>query len=100
MKKRAWILFVFFLFIAIAIHAQSSNPADTLVPNIDTTTLNDIGTDSDSAILPNQGFSLNTLTRGLLGLFSLVMIAFIFSVIGVLLFDTYKDVNWKEVFNA
>ena len=90
MKKRAWILFVIFLFIAFAIHAQSSNPVDTLAPNIDTTTLNDLGADSNNTILPNQGFSLNTLTRGLLGLFSLVMIAFIFSA-------KRMAVNWKTV---
>ena len=79
MKKRAWILFVFFLFVALAIHSQNPNPADTIVPTLDTTTLNDIGADSDKAILPNQGFTLNTLLRGMLGLFSLVMIAFLFS---------------------
>ncbi|MCB0546279.1 MAG: hypothetical protein KDD19_01765 [Phaeodactylibacter sp.] len=27
-------------------------------------------------------------------------IAFLFSLIGVLLFDTYKDVNWKEIYHA
>ncbi|MCB0597605.1 MAG: hypothetical protein H6557_11115 [Lewinellaceae bacterium] len=27
-------------------------------------------------------------------------IAFLFSLIGVLLFDTYKDVNWREVYHA
>ena len=90
MKKRAWILFVFLMFMALAVYAQSSNPADTLVPNIDTTTLNDIGADSDNGILPNQGFSLNSLTRGMLGLFSLVMIAFIFSA-------KRRAVNWKTV---
>lgn len=29
-----------------------------------------------------------------------VMIAFLFAVIGVLLLDTYKDVNWKKIINA
>jgi len=28
------------------------------------------------------------------------ILAFIFSIIAVLLFDTYKDVNWKEIINA
>jgi len=27
------------------------------------------------------------------------MVAFLFSVIGVLLFDTYKDINWREIFS-
>lgn len=27
-------------------------------------------------------------------------IAFLFSIIGVLLFDTYKDINWREVYHA
>ena len=29
-----------------------------------------------------------------------VAIAFLFSVIGVLIFDTYKDVNWKQIYHA
>ena len=28
------------------------------------------------------------------------MLAFIFSVLGVLVFDTYRDVNWREVLNT
>ena len=88
MKKRAWILFVFFLCVALAIHSQNPNPADTIVPTLDTTTLNDIGADSDKAILPNQGFTLNTLLRGMLGLFSLVMIAFLFSA-------NRRAINWR-----
>ena len=86
MGKRAWILLVFFLFTAFAIYAQS--PADTLVPNVDTTTLNDLGSDSDKGIIPNQGFTTNTLLRGLLGLFSLVMIAFLFSA-------NRRSINWR-----
>ena len=29
-----------------------------------------------------------------------VAIAFLFSLIGALLFDTYKDVNWKDIYHA
>lgn len=29
-----------------------------------------------------------------------VIIAFLFSVIGVLIFDTYKEVNWQQIFHA
>ena len=29
-----------------------------------------------------------------------VAIAFLFSVIGVLIFDTYKDLNWKQIYHA
>ena len=86
MKKRAWILFVFFLFIAFAFYAQS--PADTLIPNVDTTTLNDLGSDSDKGIIPNQGFTIDSLLRGMLGLFSLVLIAFLFSA-------KRHAVNWR-----
>ena len=31
---------------------------------------------------------------------SAVLISFIFSIIGLLLFDAYKEVNWKDVFEA
>ena len=79
---------MFLLLVTLAIHSQSSNPADTIIPTLDTTTLNDIGADSDKAIIPNQGFSLNTLFRGLLGLFSIVMIAFLFSA-------KKRAINWR-----
>ncbi|WP_026754010.1 nucleoside transporter C-terminal domain-containing protein [Sediminibacter sp. Hel_I_10] len=41
-------------------------------------------------IVPSQGFSFNSLWRGLLGMFSLICIAFLFS-------SNRKGINWKTV---
>ena len=41
-------------------------------------------------VIPSQGFSLNSLLRGVLGMFSLIIIAFLFS-------SNRKAINWKTV---
>lgn len=47
--------------------------------------------DSDAdAIIPSQGFSINSLWRGILGMISLIIIAFLFS-------SNRKAINWKTV---
>jgi len=43
-----------------------------------------------SEILPSQGFSINSLWRGVLGMFSLILIAFLFSA-------NKKAIDWKKV---
>jgi CNT family concentrative nucleoside transporter len=42
-----------------------------------------------TAILPSQGFSINTLWRGVLGMISLILIAFLFS-------SNKKAIDWKK----
>lgn len=86
MKIQPWILLAFFLVLSLNLVAQNPSAGDNLVPAIDTITLNDL--DAQSGIIPNQGFSFDTLLRGLLGLFSLVLIAFLFSA-------NRRAVNWK-----
>lgn len=46
--------------------------------------------DDTSSIIPNEGFSANSLWRGLLGMASLIFIAFLFSA-------NRKAINWKTV---
>ena len=58
MKK---IFFIAFCFISVAVFSQNPDPLTTT-----------------SAILPSEGFSLGTLWRGVLGMFSLLVIAFLF----------------------
>ncbi len=41
-------------------------------------------------IIPNQGFTMNSLWRGILGMFTLLLIAYIFS-------SNRKAINWKTV---
>ena len=43
-----------------------------------------------SEILPSQGFSLSSLWRGVLGMFALIIIAFLFSA-------NKKAIDWKKV---
>ena len=45
---------------------------------------------STDTIIPNQGFSLTSLWRGVLGMLSLIFIAFLFS-------SNRKAINWKTV---
>lgn len=70
MKK---ILIVFLCFFSISIFSQE---AETIV--------------STAEILPSQGFSLNSLWRGVLGMFALIVIAFLFS-------SNKKAIDWKKV---
>ncbi len=88
MKLRSWIPFALLLVLSLTAVAQTPSPADTLVPAIDTTTINDIEQFTDGEIIPNQGFSLNSMIRGMLGLFSLVLIAFLFSA-------KRRAINWR-----
>lgn len=45
---------------------------------------------NESTIIPSQGFSMNSLWRGILGMISLIFIAFLFS-------SNRRAVNWKTV---
>ncbi|MFK7782658.1 nucleoside transporter C-terminal domain-containing protein [Psychroserpens sp.] len=45
---------------------------------------------NESKIIPSQGFSMNSLWRGILGMLSLIFIAFLFS-------SNRKAINWKTV---
>ena len=47
-------------------------------------------TDSNNKIIPSQGFSMNSLWRGALGMVTLIFIAFLFS-------SNRKAINWKTV---
>ena len=44
----------------------------------------------NTEILPSQGFSISSLWRGVLGMFSLIVIAFLFS-------SNKKAIAWKKV---
>ncbi|WP_179008892.1 NupC/NupG family nucleoside CNT transporter [Winogradskyella forsetii] len=46
--------------------------------------------DSNDSIIPNQGFSITSLWRGVLGMVTLIFIAFLFS-------SNRKAINWKTV---
>ncbi|UAM97108.1 Na+ dependent nucleoside transporter [Polaribacter litorisediminis] len=70
MKK---ILVFVFCFLSISTFSQNTEVVSTL-----------------TEIIPSQGFSLNSLWRGVLGMFALILIAFLFS-------SNRKAIDWKKV---
>jgi CNT family concentrative nucleoside transporter len=116
MKNNRWILLLVCCLVSIPCFSQISELPDTLltvvdsatVDNmsttgsdstdvndlstaaIDSTAVNDVSNVKISEAVPNQGFSLNSLWRGILGMLSLIAIAFLFSA-------DRKAINWKTV---
>ena len=86
MKPRYWLL-ALALFIALPILSQETSIADSLNTAAESTLLNDL---TGTEIIPNQGFTINSLWRGILGMGVLVLIAFLFS-------SNRKAINWKTV---
>jgi len=73
MKNKLWVLFVFCL-IAFPSLGQELNTS--------------IAINSSTEITPNQGFSFQSIWRGILGMGSLILIAYLFS-------NNKKAINWK-----
>ena len=63
------------------------NTSETVKPNVSDVSASESVTNS---IIPNQGFSMNSLWRGILGMISLIFISFLFS-------SNRKAINWKIV---
>ncbi|AIY13163.1 NupC/NupG family nucleoside CNT transporter [Cellulophaga baltica] len=91
MKKSLWLTLIILL-LALPIFAQDITPLDTITSSIDTSTINDITPTAlnTPSIRPNEGFTLNSLFRGLLGMVSLILVSFLFSA-------NRKAINWKTV---
>jgi CNT family concentrative nucleoside transporter len=88
MKKSTLLLSLFILF-SFALFAQNPETNDTIENVADTAVLNDISATSN-ILAPNEGFSLNSLWRGALGMASLLLLAFLFS-------SNRRAINWKTV---
>ena len=78
------------LFLCSVAFGQNTLPADSLNLAIGTTITQDIPVEETSQIVPNQGFTLNTLLRGALGMAVLILISFLFS-------SNRKAIKWKTV---
>jgi len=89
MKYKLWILLIL-LFVFFPTIAQNTIFSDSLTTTVEATTSNDFSAKEGSGIIPNQGFSINTLWRGLLGMGVLILISFLFSA-------NRKAINWKTV---
>tara|TARA_R110000823_G_scaffold306708_1_gene429168 strand:+ start:50 stop:1510 length:1461 start_codon:yes stop_codon:yes gene_type:complete len=89
MKKGKWLLF-FALVLTSITFAQDLEVTQVLENSIDTTLFDDAITANVMEMEPNDGFSLNSLGRGVLGMFVLLLLAFLFS-------SNRRAINWKTV---
>ncbi len=88
MKTKFWMLLLI-LFFSFPSFSQDLIPQDTLTTISETSLINDLLNDTNK-IIPNQGFSINSIWRGVLGMFVLVFISYLFSA-------NRKAVNWRTV---
>ena len=89
MKKGKWLLF-FALVLTSITFAQDLEVTQVLENSIDTTLVDDAITANVMEMETNDGFSLNSLGRGVLGMFVLLLLAFLFS-------SNRRAINWKTV---
>ncbi|SHG83339.1 NupC/NupG family nucleoside CNT transporter [Flagellimonas flava] len=87
LTKRFLVLLLLFCSVSFA---QDLIPVDSLASAVDTTTIDDITPKETPQLVPNQGFTVNTLWRGILGMGVLILISFLFSA-------NRKAINWKTV---
>ncbi len=84
MKARLWIL-LFAFFVCFPSISQEIPDTSTIAQVVDAAQVN-----TAEVIIPNEGFSINSLWRGILGMAALILIAFLFS-------SNRKAINWKTV---
>jgi CNT family concentrative nucleoside transporter len=90
MGKKTKSFLILLLFICVTSYGQNIVPADSLNNVIGTTIINDISTQEVPKLIENQGFTFNTLWRGVLGMAVLIFISFLFS-------SNRKAIKWKTV---
>ncbi|WP_420321664.1 NupC/NupG family nucleoside CNT transporter [Flagellimonas sp.] len=89
-NKTRSLLILLFLICAVTFGQNAPLAADSLALAHDTTILNDISQNQAPEIVPNQGFSINSLWRGALGMGILILISYLFSA-------NRRAINWKTV---
>lgn len=89
MKKNLCLLTMLFL-LSSFLFSQSPETSEAINTTTDTTILNDVVETTLNSVVPNDGFSINSLWRGILGMLVLLLIAYLFS-------SNRKAINWKTV---
>lgn len=89
MKSWSWVVFIFFIF-SFSSFAQDIGIQDSLSTLTQTTIVNDISASTNQVVVPNAGFSIHSLWRGILGMLVLLFISYLFSA-------NRKAINWKTV---
>lgn len=87
-KTKGFLLLL--LFVCTTTFGQNILPTDSLNIAVETTIIDDISTQETPQLVPNQGFTLNTLWRGALGMAVLILISYLFSA-------NRKAIKWKTV---
>ena len=89
MKTNFWMLFLI-LFISLTSFAQTTVTQDTLTSVTETIVSNTQESATSAQMVPNAGFSIDSLWRGILGMLALILISYLFSA-------NRKAINWKTV---
>jgi len=90
MPNKARSLLILFLFTCVAVFGQNALPADSLDLAVKTAVIDDFAPEQTPKLIPNQGFSINSLWRGALGMAILIFISYLFSY-------NRRAINWKTV---
>ncbi|MBD0852249.1 NupC/NupG family nucleoside CNT transporter [Maribacter arenosus] len=89
MKTNFWMLFLILL-ISLTSIAQTTATQDTLTSVTETIISNTQESATAIQMIPNAGFSIDSLWRGILGMLALILISYLFSA-------NRKAINWKTV---
>ncbi|NHF60959.1 Na+ dependent nucleoside transporter [Flavobacteriaceae bacterium TP-CH-4] len=88
MRKNRLVILLLALFAILPLFSQDTLAPEIIRETLESATINDIQTDAAIDPVPNQGFSIKSLGRGVLGMLVLVLIAFLFSA-------KRKAINWR-----
>mgnify|MGYP001824830769 CR=1 FL=1 len=88
MKKSTLLLSLFILF-SLTLFSQTPAINEAVETAVDTTILNDVAATTVD-VIDNEGFSINSLWRGILGMVTLLLLAFLFS-------SNRRAINWRTV---
>ncbi len=88
MKKSTLLLSLFILF-SYTLFSQTPAINEAVETAVDTSILNDVAATTID-VIDNEGFSINSLWRGILGMVSLLILAFLFSA-------NRRAINWRTV---
>lgn len=86
MKSCYWFFLIAF-FVLFPSLAQETQVSENIQTVVESATVNDI---AEAKLIPNKGFTINSLWRGMLGMAVLILISFLFSA-------NRKAINWKTV---
>lgn len=90
MKKNPCLQLLFFFLLPVLLFSQTPDTSEAILNSVDSTVLNDIADNQLTSAIPNEGFSFQSIWRGILGMLVLIGLAFLFS-------SNRKAINWKTV---